>query len=81
MLEYSAMTRKRLFKKNFIMKKKYVSPVCRAYNLEIENAILTGSVERSETEIDGGNFDTNKKANSIWQDMDTESNCGTAMGW
>ena len=63
------------------MKKKYVSPVCRAYNLEIENAILTGSVERSETTIDGGNFDTNKKANSIWQDMDTESSCGTAMGW
>ena len=67
--------------KNFIMKKKYVSPVCRAYNLEIENAILSGSIERSETEIDGGNFDTNKKANSIWQDMDTESSCGTAMGW
>lgn len=63
------------------MKKKYVSPVCRAYNLEIENAILSGSIERSETEIDGGNFDTNKKANSIWQDMDTESSCGTAMGW
>ena len=63
------------------MKKKYVFPVCRAYNLEIENAILTGSVERSETTIDGGNFDTNKKANSIWQDMDTESSCGTAMGW
>ena len=34
-----------------------------------------------ETETDGANFDTNKKANSIWQDMDTESNCGTAMGW
>ena len=31
--------------------------------------------------IDGNLFDTNKKANSIWQDMDTESNCGTAMGW
>ena len=63
------------------MKKKYVSPVCRAYNLEIENAILTGSVERSETTIEGDKYDTNKKANSIWQDMDTESNCGTAMGW
>ena len=63
------------------MKKKYISPVCRTYNLEIENAILSGSIERSETEIDGNLFDTNKKANSIWQDMDTESNCGTAMGW
>ena len=63
------------------MKKKYVSPVCRAYNLEIENAILSGSIERSATEIDGGTLDTNKKANSIWQDMDTESSCGTAMGW
>ena len=80
MLEYSAMARKRLFKKNFIMKKKYVSPVCRAYNLEIENAILSGSYVKGE-EIDGDNYDTNKKANSIWQDMDTESSCGTAMGW
>ena len=62
------------------MKKKYVSPVCRAYNLEIENAILSGSYVKGE-EIDGDNYDTNKKANSIWQDMDTESNCGTAMGW
>ena len=62
------------------MKKKYVSPVCRAYNLEIENAILSGSYVKGE-EIDGDNFDTNKKANSIWQDMDTESSCGTAMGW
>lgn len=62
--------------------KKYVSPVCRAYNLEIENAILSGSVEKNDNKtIDGNLFDTNKKANSIWQDMDTESNCGTAMGW
>ena len=60
---------------------KYVSPVCRAYNLEIENAILSVSVETKDTTVDGANFDTNKKANSIWQDMDTESNCGTAMGW
>ena len=67
--------------KNFIMKKKYVSPVCRAYNLEIENAILSGSIGKIETETDGANFDTNKKANSIWQDMDTESSCGTATGW
>ena len=80
MLEYSAMARKRLFKKNFIMKKKYVSPVCRAYNLEIESAILSGSYVKGE-EIDGDKYDTNKKANSIWQDMYTESNCGTAMGW
>ena len=63
------------------MKKKYVSPVCRAYNLEIENAILSGSFDKNETETDGDYFNTNKKANSIWQDMDTESNCGTAMGW
>ena len=64
------------------MKKKYVSPVCRTYNLEIENAILSGSFEKNNTtEIDGDYFNTNKKANSIWQDMDTESNCGTAMGW
>ncbi|MGM9655902.1 MAG: hypothetical protein ACI3ZA_01880 [Alloprevotella sp.] len=62
------------------MKKKYVSPICRAYNLEIENAILNGSYVKGE-EIDGDKYDTNKKANSIWQDMDTESNCGTAMGW
>ena len=62
------------------MKKKYVSPVCRTYNLEIESAILSGSYVKGE-EIDGNLFDTNKKANSIWQDMDTESNCGTAMGW
>ena len=81
MLEYSAMARKRLFKKNFIMKKKYVSPVCRAYNLEIENAILSGSVPKNDETINGDNYDTNKKANSIWQDMDTESSCGTAMGW
>ena len=54
------------------MKKKYVSPVCRAYNLEIENAILSVSVETKDTTVDGANFDTNKKANSIWQDMDTE---------
>ena len=61
---------------------KYVSPVCRAYNLEIENAILSGSVEKNDNKtIDGNLFDTNKKANSIWQDMDTESSCGTAMGW
>lgn len=63
------------------MKKIYVSPVCRVYNLETENAILSGSIDKSDTVVDGGNFDTNKKANSIWQDMDTESNCGTAMGW
>ena len=63
------------------MKKIYVSPVCRVYNLEIESAILSGSIDKSDTVVDGGNFDTNKKANSIWQDMDTESNCGTAMGW
>ena len=81
MLEYSAMARKRLFKKNFIMKKKYVSPVCRTYNLEIESAILSNSYDMKEDEIDGDKYDTNKKANSIWQDMDTESNCGTAMGW
>ena len=81
MLEYSAMARKRLFKKNFIMKKKYVSPVCRAYNLEIESAILSESIGTSDETINGKLFDTNKKANSIWQDMDTESSCGTAMGW
>ena len=81
MLEYSAMARKRLFKKNFIMKKKYVSPVCRAYNLEIESAILSESIGTSDETINGNLFDTNKKANSIWQDMDTESSCGTAMGW
>lgn len=63
------------------MKKIYVSPVCRVYNLEIESAILSGSIDKSDTEVNGGMFDTNKKANSIWQDMDTESNCGTAMGW
>ena len=63
------------------MKKKYVSPVCRAYNLEIENAILSESIGTSDETINGNLFDTNKKANSIWQDMDTESNCGTAMGW
>ena len=63
------------------MKKKYVSPVCRAYNLEIENAILSVSVETKDTTVDGDYFNTNKKANSIWQDMDTESSCGTAMGW
>ena len=63
------------------MKKKYVSPVCRTYNIEIENAMLSGSLRKIETETDGGKLDTNKKANSIWQDMDTESNCGTAMGW
>ncbi len=63
------------------MKKKYVSPVCRAYNLEIESAILSESIGTSDETINGNLFDTNKKANSIWQDMDTESNCGTAMGW
>ena len=64
------------------MKKIYVSPVCRVYNLEIESAILSGSIDKNDTVVvDGANFDTNKKANSIWQDMDTESNCGTAMGW
>ena len=63
------------------MKKKYVSPVCRAYNLEIESAILSESIGTSDETINGNLFDTNKKANSIWQDMDTESNCGTATGW
>ena len=64
------------------MKKIYVSPVCRVYNLEIESAILSGSIDKNDTVVvDGANFDTNKKANSIWQDMDTESSCGTAMGW
>ena len=63
------------------MKKIYVSPVCRAYNLEIESAILSESIGTSDETINGNLFDTNKKANSIWQDMDTESNCGTAMGW
>ena len=63
------------------MKKKYVSPVCRAYNLEIESAILSNSYDMKDDEINGGNFDTNKKANSIWQNMDTESSCGTATGW
>ena len=63
------------------MKKKYVSPVCRAYNLEIESAILSESIGTSDETINGNLFDTNKKANSIWQDMDTESSCGTAMGW
>ena len=63
------------------MKKLYVSPVCRAYNLEIESAILSESIGTSDETINGNLFDTNKKANSIWQDMDTESNCGTAMGW
>ena len=63
------------------MKKLYVSPVCRAYNLEIESAILSGSYEKSNTEIDGANFDTNKKGFDMWQDMDNESNYGTATGW
>ena len=63
------------------MKKIYVSPVCRAYNLEIESAILSGSVDKNETEIDGANFDTNKKGYDMWQDMDNESNYGTATGW
>lgn len=63
------------------MKKIYVSPVCRAYNLEIESAILSGSVDKNETEIDGANFDTNKKGFDMWQDMDNESNYGTATGW
>ena len=41
------------------MKKIYVSPVCRAYNLEIESAILSGSYAKNdETEIDGARFDT-----------------------
>ena len=43
------------------MKKIYVSPVCRAYNLEIESAILSGSYEKKNQEIDGADFDTNKK--------------------
>ena len=63
------------------MKKIYVSPGCRAYNLEIESAILSGSVDKNETEIDGANFDTNKKGYDMWQDMDNESNYGTATGW
>lgn len=63
------------------MKKIYVSPVCRAYNLEIESAILSGSVDKNETEINGANFDTNKKGYDMWQDMDNESNYGTATGW
>ena len=63
------------------MKKLYVSPVCRAYNLEIESAILSGSYDKKETEIDGGSFDTNKKGYDMWQDMDNESNYGTATGW
>lgn len=63
------------------MKKLYVSPVCRAYNLEIESAILSGSYDKKETEIDGANFDTNKKGFDMWQDMDNESNYGTATGW
>ena len=63
------------------MKKKYISPVCRTYNLEIENAILSESIGTSDETINGNLFDTNKKANSIWQDMDTELSCGTAMGW
>ena len=64
------------------MKKKYVSPVCRAYNLEIESAILSGSYAKNdETEIDGARFDTNKKGYDMWQDMDNESNYGTATGW
>lgn len=63
------------------MKKLYVSPVCRAYNLEIESAILSGSFDKKEQEIDGANFDTNKKGYDMWQDMDNESNYGTATGW
>ena len=63
------------------MKKIYVSPVCRAYNLEIESAILSGSYDKKETVIDGGSFDTNKKGYDMWQDMDNESNYGTATGW
>ena len=63
------------------MKKLYVSPVCRAYNLEIESAILSGSYDKNETEIDGADFDTNKKGFDMWQDMDNESNYGTATGW
>ena len=63
------------------MKKIYVSPVCRAYNLEIESAILSGSYDKNETEIDGARFDTNKKGYDMWQDMDNESNYGTATGW
>ena len=63
------------------MKKLYVSPVCRAYNLEIESAILSGSFDKKEKEIDGANFDTNKKGYDMWQDMDNESNYGTATGW
>ena len=63
------------------MKKIYVSPVCRAYNLEIESAILSGSYDKKETAIDGVNFDTNKKGFDMWQDMDNESNYGTATGW
>ena len=63
------------------MKKIYVSPVCRAYNLEIESAILSGSYDKKEQEIDGASFDTNKKGFDMWQDMDNESNYGTATGW
>ena len=63
------------------MKKIYVSPVCRAYNLEIESAILSGSNDKKEMEIDGASFDTNKKGYDMWQDMDNESNYGTATGW
>ena len=63
------------------MKKIYVSPVCCAYNLEIESAILSGSYDKNETEIDGADFDTNKKGFDMWQDMDNESNYGTATGW
>ena len=63
------------------MKKIYVSPVCRAYNLEIESAVLSGSYDKKETAIDGASFDTNKKGYDMWQDMDNESNYGTATGW
>ena len=54
---------------------------CRAYNLEIESAILSGSYDKKETEISGARFDTNKKGYDMWQDMDNESNYGTATGW
>lgn len=54
------------------MKKTYIAPQTIAIGFEMDSIMLS----MSETEVDGGMFQSNKKESSIWDDSQEEGKGG-----
>ncbi len=48
------------------MRKTYITPDLSIFEFQPENSILVSSIEKTEEEMDGADFMTNKKQKTIW---------------